>query len=1283
MPSVRKRNTPDRLLSDVALDPTRSVRLYMSATGNVRLELVDAVADRSLFALDLGAADVAKVRGATKALLAVRARMMPPVVDVEAAPPAPPPTFEPPRQPPYGVILAGASLSRYPFLLEWGPRGFTIRGDIFAVFRTFGNKEQLKEWGFHSGAPRNGVWPPWASSSLTGVQAFMAKGRGKLAITPEAWVEYQKATGEWGQPAAAESAPTHAYPTIDPATLNLPVPPHGVGIADEPYNPAMMLLAVSGQGRGYVLNVPNVLSFFRTHLSADGLKSLGFSTGKDPRNGSWMPWATQSSAGVAELMARLKSDLYLTPRAWSLFVADTGLGLAPGVVPRLAIARNTGYKGFTVAGPEWVVDGLKGPLKSLGFESHGGRMIAASIVPVHALLRSNVADKFDVPDDIAAEALALGAAIVSSNNADGAACGALIAPPGKRYLPFQCPGIQYAMQRTGTLIADEPGLGKTVQALGYVNNRLDVDSVLVVAPASLLTNWRREAEKWLARPFAIYVAEDTETPVPLAANFVIVNYEKLIDVTLTEVDFGPVEQVHESVMLAPQGGRGSTKTWFGVRNRVNGRVVRDVRFGTADKADAAAAEFSRYGEPWGKTTIGPEQAFSYWWERRGKRAKAPSYQLCDASWKPTRAAVMPDSPKVAAEKEKHGKRVLTGDLMRGVEVKRIRPSTILRDLMAREWGLLVVDEVHKIKGTGMEQQKSSVSVLGLQAYDKETREHSIAAPGLSQRSRARIYLSGTPMPNRVVEMWPYLRDLAPHVFDNFFAFAFRYGAPKRNTYTGSWEFKGASNTGELHELLRGTLMVRRLKGDVLKDLPAKMRQIVMLPSSILDDAGVDIEMEAEQYEAMMEAAEGIRERMSAALEARDEAGYAAAAKELLQLPKAKYSIGEISRARRDIAVAKVPYVVEHVENLLESGAEAVVVMAHHHEVQNALVKAFTKHFGEGSTVLHTGGLAPQAKDDAVVKFQGVDLGGGRMKPHDPKCRIFVGSILASGVGITLTRSHNLVFAELDWVPGNVSQAEDRVHRIGQTEPVLIQHLIVDGSLDSKLVEAIIEKQAHSTAVLDTARAAQTFGVEEPRRPDWYPRPDDNDVIGGVRKPRKVQDGDDITPAEWAVQTILQYERDHRSMNPLNAYDLSIVAHVVAHHMEGLSEPKERAAIAVAIKIAGTAHRSLMQSSSPMRGPRNAVEAWAARGLAILAAADSDLARYRNDLGFSRSDSALGHALEAKATVNALRDDEWQQAIRIANRYKNRQVGQPPALDDDAPKSNARPRSAAAAPRRRR
>ena len=107
---------------------------------------------------------------------------------------------------------------------------------------------------------------------------------------------------------------------------------------------------------------------------------------------------------------------------------------------------------------------------------------------------------------------------------------------------------------------------------------------------------------------------------------------------------------------------------------------------------------------------------------------------------------------------------------------------------------------------------------------------------------------------------------------------------------------------------------------------------------------------------------------------------------------------------------------------------------------------------------------------AVDRFQG-----------DPDCRVFVGGILAAGVGITLTASAHVVFAELDWVPGNVAQAEDRCHRIGQTDRVLVQHLVIDGSLDARMAHMIVDKQAVIDAALDD-EPDRTLVVHTPTPP---------------------------------------------------------------------------------------------------------------------------------------------------------------------------------------------------------
>jgi SWI/SNF-related matrix-associated actin-dependent regulator 1 of chromatin subfamily A len=131
----------------------------------------------------------------------------------------------------------------------------------------------------------------------------------------------------------------------------------------------------------------------------------------------------------------------------------------------------------------------------------------------------------------------------------------------------------------------------------------------------------------------------------------------------------------------------------------------------------------------------------------------------------------------------------------------------------------------------------------------------------------------------------------------------------------------------------------------------------------------------------------------------------------------------------------------------------VVVFCHHHDVSRALKAAFP------SAALVTGETPMAQRMAEVDRFQ-----------TDPDCRLFIGGIQAAGVGLTLTAAQVVVFAELDWVPGNMTQAEDRLHRIGQRGSVLVQHLVFNDSVDAYMAQMVISKQGVIEQALD-ARGA--------------------------------------------------------------------------------------------------------------------------------------------------------------------------------------------------------------------
>jgi SWI/SNF-related matrix-associated actin-dependent regulator 1 of chromatin subfamily A len=239
-------------------------------------------------------------------------------------------------------------------------------------------------------------------------------------------------------------------------------------------------------------------------------------------------------------------------------------------------------------------------------------------------------------------------------------------------------------------------------------------------------------------------------------------------------------------------------------------------------------------------------------------------------------------------------------------------------------------------------------------------------------------------------------------------------------------------------------MVRRLKKDVLAELPPKRRQVIELPSEGVAKKAASAEMsEWQKHELLLDQ---LRAAVDSAKEAGNQDEYRRAVADL------RGGIGvafaAMSKVRQATAIAKIPYVIEHVRDAIESGP--VVLFAYHH----AVIEKLVEEFGD-RCVSFTGRHSATERQGAVDAFQRQD---------GPP--LFIGSIAAAGVGITLTRASHVIFAELDWVPGNMSQCEDRCHRIGQADSVIVQHLVLEGSLDSVMAHKLIQKQEVIDLALD-------------------------------------------------------------------------------------------------------------------------------------------------------------------------------------------------------------------------
>lgn len=376
-------------------------------------------------------------------------------------------------------------------------------------------------------------------------------------------------------------------------------------------------------------------------------------------------------------------------------------------------------------------------------------------------------------------------------------------------------------------------------------------------------------------------------------------------------------------------------------------------------------------------------------------------------------------------------------------------------IRARSWDMLITDEAHYLRSP--EAIRTTMVFGGFIAADKKkgTRRRQVSPIIPVHRE---VHLTGTPILARPRDLWPLIRRLDPNGLGrDEEAFLYRYCGAFTDPFTGNLDTTGATNLDELNRYLRSSFMVRRLKTDVLTDLPAKMRSAIILPSE-----GLDRKLAAEG-DAIREALLALEQSIGTVPADPTYEDVQQALGRLKALSMEDYadaiegSDGGIDKdtplfrlaiARQDLAVAKVPMVVEHVRSLMETG-EKVIVFAYHRRVIEELKRAFN-----GAVAVY-GGMSAAAKQKAVDDFQDV----AEVNP-------FIGQMVAAGVGYTLTAARYVVFAELSWLPAELLQAEDRAHRIGQLDSVFAQYLVVQNSFDDRQMNTVFQRMLMAEEALD-------------------------------------------------------------------------------------------------------------------------------------------------------------------------------------------------------------------------
>lgn len=310
------------------------------------------------------------------------------------------------------------------------------------------------------------------------------------------------------------------------------------------------------------------------------------------------------------------------------------------------------------------------------------------------------------------------------------------------------------------------------------------------------------------------------------------------------------------------------------------------------------------------------------------------------------------------------------------------------------------------------------------AISNRTAKRSKAVMSLCRDVKRVIMVSGTPLTNVPAELFPALHILLPKRFPAFHPYAVKYCAPKRKPW--GWEFKGATRLPELHRRLRKWCMIRRLKKDVLKELPSKSRYIV--PITLEDKAMKEYDEAADNFLVWMQKTYPTKAKS------------AAMAAKLVQL-------GYLKRLASEL---KIPAMFAWIDSFLSETDEKLIVFGIHKKILAALHDRYRKQ-----CVLVDGTVTGRDRQKAVDQFT-----------HKEKTRLFLGNMKAAGTGWNGTVASTVLFVEFGWTPGDHTQAEDRPHRIGQKGNVKAYYLAAAGTIEEHLCEILQEKQQNLDHTLD-------------------------------------------------------------------------------------------------------------------------------------------------------------------------------------------------------------------------
>jgi len=298
-------------------------------------------------------------------------------------------------------------------------------------------------------------------------------------------------------------------------------------------------------------------------------------------------------------------------------------------------------------------------------------------------------------------------------------------------------------------------------------------------------------------------------------------------------------------------------------------------------------------------------------------------------------------------------------------------------------------------------------------------KRTVAANALIENAKHIIGISGTPIRGRPKNFFSFLNMIQPKTFDSEFIFGRKFCGGYKGEF--GWNFNGTSNPEILHEIIKPD-MLRRTTADAAPHLPKKRKSFINIEPT------KKFTLEYKKAEVRLN---------NSIMDYRKDG-------------KTNAVFGALSRLRRLVGEEKAKQSKEIIEPYLEAG-EKVILYVHHKSVRDKLMKDLKKW----NPVNAGGDISTSRFNNAVEEFK-----------TNPDSLVLVLSTLAGGSGLNITEACYGFFIERQWIPDDEDQAENRMLRIGQNRPVMINYMHIPNTIDDRIEELCEIKRNNTDMIMD-------------------------------------------------------------------------------------------------------------------------------------------------------------------------------------------------------------------------